>query len=90
MNQQQVLDLYFLEARHQLVEIAAFLDRLERTGPAPDFRAAAFAEALKILNGPGKNKTREVLLAFSDPTQEPIDFATTKAACGAWPGQKEA
>ena len=89
MTQQQVLDLYFLEARHQLVEIAAFLDRLERTGPADDFRATAFAEALKILNGPGKNKVQEVLLAFSDPTQDPIDFATTKAACGAWPGRAQ-
>lgn len=90
MTQQQVLDLYFLEARNQLVEIAAFLDRLERTQPTDDFRAAAFAEALKILNSPAKDKVREVLLAFSDPTQEPIDFATTKAACGAWPGQKQA
>jgi len=87
MTQQQVLDLYFLEARHQLVEIAAFLDRLERTGQADDFRATAFAEALKILNSPAKNKVREVLLAFSDPSQDPIDFANTKAACGAWPGK---
>jgi hypothetical protein len=86
MTQQQVLDLYFLEARHQLVEIAAFLDRLERTGAKPDFRAEAFAEAVKILNGPEKNKVRAVLLAFSDPTEEPITLATTKAACGAWPG----
>jgi hypothetical protein len=71
------------------VEIAAFLDRLERTGQAADFRVTAFAEALKILNGPGKNKVQEVLLAFSDPTQDPIDFATTKAACGAWPGRAQ-
>jgi hypothetical protein len=89
MTQQQVLDLYFLEARHQLVEIAAFLDRLERAGARPDFRAQAFAEAVKILSGPGKDKARAVLLAFSDPTAEPIPAATTKAACGAWPGRAE-
>ena len=90
MTQQQVLDLYFLEARHQLVEIAAFLDRLERTGKADDFRATAFVDALKILNSPSPNKVREVLLAFSDLTQEPIDFASTKAACGTWPDRKQA
>jgi len=90
MTQQQVLHLYFLEARHQLVEVAAFLDRLERTGPPADFRARAFAEAIKILDGPGKDKVKAVLLAFSDPTQEPIFVATTKAACGAWPGRGEA
>ena len=89
MTQQQVLDLYFLEARHQLVEIAAFLDRLERTEAKPDFRAEAFAEAVKILGGPEKNKVRAMLLAFSDPTEEPIARATTKAACGAWPGQAQ-
>ena len=28
MTRQQVLDLYFLDARHKLIEIAAFLDRV--------------------------------------------------------------
>ena len=87
MNQQSLVDLYFLEARHQLVEVAAVLDRVERAGETADFRVQAIAEAVKILSSPGKNKAREVLLAFSDPTTEPIPAATTKAACGAWPGQ---
>ena len=30
MTRQQVLDLYFLDARHKLVELAAFLDRVEQ------------------------------------------------------------
>jgi hypothetical protein len=30
MTKQQVLDLYFLDARHNLIELAAFLDRVER------------------------------------------------------------
>jgi hypothetical protein len=89
MNQQSMLDLYFLEARHQLIEVAAFLDRLERAGETADFRARALAQAVTILSSPGTNKAREVLLAFSDPTTEPIAAATTKAACGAWPGPRE-
>jgi hypothetical protein len=85
MTRQQVLDLYFLDARHKLVEVAAFLDRVERAGGGDDFRSKAFRIALGELTGNKKQKARRVLLAFSDPTTEPIGAATTKAACGAWP-----
>jgi hypothetical protein len=85
MTRQQVLDLYFLDARHKLVELAAFLDRVERAGGKDDFRIQAFRSALTRLNGKRKNKAKEVLLAFSDPTTKPIPAAMTKAACGAWP-----
>ena len=86
MTRQQVLDLYFLEARHKLLEVAAFLDRVERATGKDDFRLKAFRTAAGKLNGKQKEKARQVLLAFSDPTTEPIPVATTKAACGAWPG----
>ncbi len=83
MTRQQVLDLYFLDARHKLVEIAAFLDRVERAGGQDDFRFKAFRAALGKLNGGKKEKAKAVLLAFSDRTTKPIDKATTKSACGA-------
>lgn len=86
MNKQQVLDLYFLDARHKLIEIAAFLDRVERAGGEADFRLAAFRQALAELAPPGRDHAERVLMVFSDPTTEPIPAATTKAACGAWPG----
>ena len=85
MTRQQVLDLYFLDARHKLIEVAAFLDRVERAGGRDDFRLKAFRAALGELTGSKREKVRRVLLAFSDPTTEPIAAATTKAACGAWP-----
>ena len=31
MTRQQTLDLYFMEARFKLIELAAFIDRVERT-----------------------------------------------------------
>ncbi len=83
MTRQQVLDLYFLDARHKLVEIAAFLDRVERAGGPDDFRLKAFRAALGKLNGGKKQKAKAVLLAFSNRTTKPIDKATTKSACGA-------
>jgi hypothetical protein len=88
MKRQQVLDLYFLDARHKLIEIAAFLDRMERAGGKDDFRLKSFRAAVGKLNGKRKNKAKEILIAFSDPTTKPIFVAATKAACGAWPDAK--
>jgi hypothetical protein len=85
MTRQQVLDLYFLEARHKLIELAAFLDRTERAQGEDDFRITAFRRAVGILSQPGPDKARQVLLAFSDPTAEPLPAAASKSACGAWP-----
>jgi len=86
MTKQQVLDLYFLDARHKLVEIAAFLDRVERADGKDDFRLKAFRAALGKLSTNKKEKVKNVLLAFSDPTTKLIAKATSKGAVGAWRG----
>jgi hypothetical protein len=85
MTKQKILDLYFMDARFKLTEIAAFLDRVDRAEGEEDFRIAAFREALKALDGGDPERAKNVLLSFSDPTTEPIPAATTKAACGANP-----
>ena len=86
MNRQQLLDLYFLEARSKVIDLAAFLDRLERSTGNVDFRLTALTKALdELKNGPG-DRAERVLMSLSDPTREPIAAATTKAACGAWSG----
>jgi hypothetical protein len=86
MTRQQVLDLYFMDARSKLIDLAAFLDRVERADGEDDFRMKALRDALKELGGGSKEKAKQVLLTLSDPTTEPISAATTKAACGAFPG----
>ena len=83
MTRQQVLDLYFLDARHKLVELAAFLDRVERARGGGDFRLAAFRTALRELGGRKRARARKVLLAFSDRTAKPVARAEGKGACGA-------
>ncbi|MEW6158502.1 MAG: hypothetical protein AB1813_13800 [Verrucomicrobiota bacterium] len=90
MTRQQVLDLYFMEARCKLIEIAAFLDRVDRAEGEADFRLEAFRQAIPKLQDMETGRAKQVLLAFSDPTTQPIAKATTKAACGAWPGPKSA
>jgi len=87
MTRQQVLDLYFMEARAKLIDLAAFIDRVERGTGQEDFRMEAFRTALAELSKTDSQKAHNVLLALSDPTTEPIPAATTKAACGAWPGK---
>lgn len=84
MTRQQILDLYFLDARHKLVELAAFLDRVERARGKDDFRLKSFHAALAKLDGKKKNKAKDVLLAFSDLTTKPIARAKGKGAVGAW------
>jgi hypothetical protein len=86
MNRQQLLDLYFLEARAKLIDLAAFLDRLDRAEGDADFRLGAFRQALGQLQCGGGDRAAQVLLSLSDSTTEPIPAATTKAACGAWTG----
>jgi hypothetical protein len=83
MTKQQVLDLYFLDARHKLIDLAAFLDRAERASGKDDFRLQAFRAALGKLSGNRKQKAEDVLLAFSDLSTKPIDHAPGKGACGA-------
>lgn len=86
MTRQQLLDLYFLDARAKLIDIAAFLDRLERASGEADFRLNAFMTALEPLRDTGAQRARQVLLKLSDPTTTPVPKAATKGACGAWPG----
>ncbi len=89
VNKQTVLDLYFMEARARLIDLAAFLDRVERAPGDADFRLGALRTALEeMVRRPegGAERARGVLLALSDPTTEPLPAATTKSAAGAWPG----
>ncbi len=87
MTRQQTLDLYFMEARSKLIDLAAFFDRVERAPGESDFRETALWEALKELDRPSPkapNRAERVLIALSDPTVQPIAKAATKAASGAW------
>ncbi len=82
----QIIDEYFIENRTRLLEIAAFLDRLDRADPAnagQDFRMKAFAEAVEALSGPGERLTR-IQLVLSDPTTGPLERLDRKSALGAY------
>lgn len=88
MTRQELLELYFMDARSKLIDIAAFLDRIDRAEGEADFRLAAFQDALKELGRQEPTRARHILLSLSDPTTEPIAAAPGKGACGAW-GEKK-
>ncbi len=87
MTRAEVIDRYFMDARSKLIDVAAFLDRVERAEGSDDFRVEALRKALGVVTGRKKEKARQVLLTFSDPTTRPIQKAPGKGACGAWPGK---
>jgi hypothetical protein len=86
LSPKDIVDEYFIENRTRLLEIAAFLDRLDRADPAyhaEDFRVRAFTEALASLSEGGGRLDRLQLL-FSDPTIEPLGALDRKSAVGAY------
>jgi len=88
LNGTQLVDEYFIENRNRLLEVAAFLDRLERSGSAvsamADFRMQAFQEALHALSSAGPDRLQQIQLIFSDPTTEPRPALDRKGAVGAF------
>jgi len=86
INRHKLLDLYFMDARAKLIDIAAFLDRIDRAEGEADFRYTAFRKAFEELERGEPSRAKSVLLSLSDPTTEPITKAPGKGACGAWPG----
>ena len=83
-----VADRYFMENRAKLLDIAAFLDRLDRSEtPADvgeDFRIEAMRQAMQMLIDEKGDRAKRVLELFSDPTTEVIDKAPMKGAAGAY------
>lgn len=91
LNQTQVLDRYFLEHRAKLIDIAAFLDRVDRAchmndsgaTQRDDFRLTEFRAAVKMLVDAQPQRAKRILEALSDPTATPTTTAQCQGAVGA-------
>ena len=88
----QVVDIYFMEHRAKLLDLAAFLDRLERAADQEglqDVRVRALKKAIPLLLDSScenhANRVRQMLELFSDHTTEPTPAAHTQSALGADP-----
>lgn len=90
MTYAQIVETYFLEHRAKVIDIAAFLDRLERAADGPaaleDFRVVALRNALALLGDGQGERAKRVLESLSDTTDTiPQSAQGTKGALGAAP-----
>ena len=86
MNKSEIIDRYFQEHRAKVLDIAAFLDRVDRSeGSTPDFRIEAMQTCIQELLTDEVGRTERILLLLSDLSVEPIESAGTKGASGAVP-----
>lgn len=82
-----IVEVGFIPVRAKLLEVAAFLDRVDRHGVSGDFRCVALREAAAVLVDGRNRRARRILEKFSDPTTEPDTISSGKAALGAWSGK---
>lgn len=79
--------MYFLEHRAKLLDVAAFLDRVERAeipGQDADFRVVALRQAVQILTDGCPQRAKRILELLSDHTSElPESAHGMKGAAGA-------
>ncbi|MEY2726186.1 MAG: hypothetical protein RLZZ458_2053 [Planctomycetota bacterium] len=86
LSRAQIIQQYFLEHRAKLLDIAAFLDRLDRATPAgePDFRESALRQALTVLTDHQPHRAARILHLLSDHSTEiPQSAHGMKGALGA-------
>ena len=83
----ELVDEYFIENRNRLLELAAFLDRIDRAGDqtaANDFRMQVFREGIAALSATGPDRLHRIQMLLSDPTSEPLPTLDRKGAVGAY------
>lgn len=87
-----LVDDAFLESRTRVLELAAFLDRLDRAGgavPESDYRVRVFHECLDALRSGEPGRVERVQMILSDPTVEPLETTDHKSATGAYDHWRE-
>ena len=84
-SKKDLLDLQFIEMRHKLIDLAAFLDRLDRHAGDEDYRQAAMRSVMPILMADRPDRAKAILEALSDQQPGLLPEATVQGAFGAPP-----
>jgi hypothetical protein len=82
-SKKELLDLQFIDARHMLINLAAFMDRIDRHPGEEDYRYAALKTAIPILTQARPDRAKAVLESFSDHTTDLPLSAPFQGASGA-------
>ena len=87
LTQRELIARYFMEHRVQVLELAAFLDRLDRAREIDaddDFRLRSIRAALDVLVDGDGDRVQRVQMIFSDPRSELLEELDTQSAKGAY------
>jgi hypothetical protein len=84
-TRKELLDMQFIEARSRVIDVAAFLDRIDRHPGDDDHRLAALRRALPILLSEEPGRAKAVLESLSDTSEAMPEFAAVQGATGAPP-----
>lgn len=82
-TKQELLDLQFIEIRHKLIEVGAFLDRIDRHEGEADYRLESLKKALPLLQLEDAGRAKAILEALSDKTSDMPETADFQGAFGA-------
>ncbi|MBC8202271.1 MAG: hypothetical protein H8E91_00420 [Planctomycetes bacterium] len=84
MTHKETVDRYFLEHRAKLLDIASFLDRLDRSESVEkDYRIDSLLKCIQVLLEENRGRTETILNILSDSSTDPIDIAHEQGASGA-------
>ena len=86
LSQRAVIDNYYLENRARILDIASFLDRLDRAeleDGENDFRLNAFRKALAVLSDDHGGRAAAIQMILSDPNTELLEERDQQSADGA-------
>jgi hypothetical protein len=87
-DKKKIADLHFMDARCKLIDLAAFLDRMDRHPGAEDYRDQALRQCLPILLENRSDRAKAVLDALSDHSTDLLESAPFQGAFGAPQPQK--
>jgi hypothetical protein len=83
LSKKELLDMQFIDARARLIDLAAFLDRIDRHEGGDDIRLRYFMAAVPILLEDRPDRAKAVLEKFSDHTSDLSETAPFQGASGA-------
>lgn len=87
LTQAELVARYFMEHRVQVLDLAAFLDRVERAhehDAEDDFRMRSLRDAVAVLSDGRPDRVLRVQMIFSDPSTELLPSLDQKSAKGAF------
>ena len=91
LTQRELIEGFFMEHRAQIIDIAAYLDRLDRSiehDAESDFRFLAIRRAMRELGSDETGRVERILMHLSDPVVELMDTRDRQNALGAFAGSE--